>query len=57
MLEKQKKLCPVFKINGTSNTIILPAQLARQYDIVAPSYVTIQGTDNGILIKKARIED
>lgn len=61
MFEKQKKtekkLCPIFRINGTSSTLIIPVQFARHHDIVAPSYVTLTDTQEGILIKKARIEE
>lgn len=55
--KSEKKLCPVFRINGTSSTLIIPVQFARHHDIVAPSYVTLTDMQEGILIKKARIED
>ena len=60
-LEKQKKaekkLRPVFRINGISSTLITPVQFAKHHDIVAPLLVTLTDTQEGILIKKARIED
>lgn len=53
----EKKLVTVFLINGRSSTVIIPIKLARKYGIDKPSHVFIQDTDNGILIRKARIED
>ena len=51
-LENQKKIAPVFLSNGLSSTVIIPIELARKYAIDRPSHVTIEDTQDGILIKK-----
>ena len=50
--ENQKKIAPVFLSNGLSSTVIIPIELARKYAIDRPSHVTIEDTQDGILIKK-----
>ena len=52
---KQKKdvwILPIFVSNGISSTLVIPIDLARKYEIEGPTHVTIQDTQNGILIKK-----
>jgi hypothetical protein len=53
----EKKIVPVFLINGVSTTIIIPKKIARNYVIDRPCHVSVQETDNGILIKKAEFQD
>jgi hypothetical protein len=55
-LENQKKIAPIFLSNGLSSTVIIPIELARKYNIDRPSHVTIEDTDNGILIKKLEVK-
>jgi len=50
-----KKIVPIFLSNGLSSTLIIPIELARKYNIDRPSHVTIEDTDNGILIKKLEV--
>ena len=51
-IENQKKLASIFISNGISSTVIIPIELARKYAIDKPSHVTIEDTQDGILIKK-----
>jgi hypothetical protein len=54
-LENQK-IAPIFLSNGLSSTVIIPIDLARKYAIDRRSYVTIEDTQNGILIKKLEVK-
>jgi hypothetical protein len=54
-LENQKKIAPIFMSNGLSATVIIPIDIARKYAIDRPSHVTIEDTQNGILIKKLEV--
>jgi len=51
-LERDKKIVPIYLSNGLSSTLVIPTQLARRYQIDKPSYVTVEGTKDGILVKK-----
>ena len=51
-LESQKKIASIFISNGISSTVIIPIDLARKYALDKPSHVTIEDTQDGILIKK-----
>jgi hypothetical protein len=53
----EKKIAPIFMSNGLSAMIIIPIELARKYAIDRPSHVTIENTQNGILIKKLGVKD
>ncbi|TLX88720.1 MAG: hypothetical protein E6L04_00100 [Thaumarchaeota archaeon] len=55
--QNQKKIAPIFLSNGLSSTVIIPIELARKYAIDRPSHVTIQDTQNGILIKKLEVKN
>jgi len=50
--QEKKRIVPIFLSNGLSSTLIIPIELARKYNIDRPSHVTIEDTENGILIKK-----
>jgi len=50
--QDQKRISPIFLSNGLSSTLIIPIDLARKYSIDRPSHVTIEDTQNGLLIKK-----
>jgi hypothetical protein len=56
-LENQKKIASIFISNGISATVIIPIDLARKYNIDRPSHVTIEDTQNGILIKKLEVKN
>jgi len=51
-LGNQKRIAPIFLSNGLSSTVIIPIELARKYAIDRPSHVTIEDTQDGILIRK-----
>jgi hypothetical protein len=53
--ENQKKIASIFISNGIFSTIIIPIQLARNYAIDKPFHVTVEGTMDGILIKKLEL--
>jgi hypothetical protein len=55
-LENQKKIATIFMNNGISATVIIPIEFARKYAIDRPSHVTIEDTENGILIKKLEVK-
>jgi len=52
----QKRIASVFMSNGISSTVIIPIELARKYDIDRASYVTVEDTQEGILIKKLEVK-
>jgi hypothetical protein len=54
--ENQRKIVPIFISNGISATVIIPIEFARKYAIDRPSHVTIEDTQNGILIKKLEVK-
>lgn len=56
-LESQKKIASIFISNGISSTVIIPIELARKYAIDRPSHVTIEDTQEGILIKKLEVKN
>ena len=53
----EKKITSIFLSNGKSATMIIPIDLARKYSIDRPSHVTIEDTQNGILIKKLGVKN
>lgn len=55
-LENQMKIAPIFLSNGLSSTLIIPIELARKYSIDRPSHVTIEDTEQGLLIKKLEVQ-
>ncbi|HET6726644.1 MAG TPA: hypothetical protein VFH19_01300 [Nitrososphaeraceae archaeon] len=54
--DNSEKIVPVFLSNGLSSTVIIPIELARKYAIDRPSYVKIENTPSGILIKKLEVK-
>jgi hypothetical protein len=56
-VQNQKKIASIFISNGISSTVIIPIDLARKYNIDRPSHVTIEDTQNGILIKKLEVKN
>ena len=53
----KKKIKSTFLSGKLSATIVIPLNIAKEYGIDKPSNVIIEGTDNGILIRKLRIDD
>jgi hypothetical protein len=54
--ESEKKIAPIFLSDDISSTVIIPIDFARKYAIDRPSHVTIEDTQNGILIKKLEVK-
>jgi hypothetical protein len=54
--ELQKKIGSIFISNGIYSTLVIPKELAKKYAIDRPSHVTIEDTQEGILIKKLEIK-
>ena len=54
--KKQFRISPIFLSNGISSTLVIPIDLARKYEIDRPSHVTIEDTQNGILVKKLEVK-
>lgn len=50
--EREIRVCPIFLVNGYSSNVIIPKSMARNKGIDKPCHVTVQETDDGILIKK-----
>lgn len=50
--KRDKEIVPVYLANGVSSSLTIPIELARNYHINKPTYVTVEGTKDGILIKK-----
>jgi hypothetical protein len=45
----------LFALNNVCTTLTIPKKLARKYGLDKGSYVIIEDTPKGILIKKAKI--
>ncbi|HKQ21420.1 MAG TPA: hypothetical protein VJS91_05235 [Nitrososphaeraceae archaeon] len=54
--KKEIRIAPIFLSNGISSTLVIPIELARKYEIDKPTHVTIQDTQDGILIKKLEVK-
>jgi len=54
---KKQHIAPIFLSNSVSATVIIPIDIARKYEIDRPSHVTIEDTQDGILIKKLVIKN
>lgn len=53
--KRDKEIVPIHLANGVSSSLTIPVELARKYQIDKPSYVTVEATQEGILIKKLEI--
>jgi hypothetical protein len=49
---KGKDIASIYLTNRVSATLIIPIEMARRQGLDQPSRVTIEETDDGILIKK-----
>lgn len=50
--ERKIQVCPIFLQNKYSSTVIIPRSMAKNKGMDNPCHVTVQETDDGILIKK-----
>ena len=53
--KRDKEIVPIHIANGVSSSLTIPIQLARKFGIDRPTYVTVEGTKDGILIKTMEI--
>ena len=53
----EKKIAPIFLLNGLSSTVIIPIEFARKYGIDKRTHVTLEDTNNGILIRKLEVKN
>jgi bifunctional DNA-binding transcriptional regulator/antitoxin component of YhaV-PrlF toxin-antitoxin module len=49
---KSKEITKTWISGQSSCTLIIPKSVAREYGLVEPSHVIVQGTPEGILIRK-----
>jgi hypothetical protein len=56
MSYERTKLTTTFISGKASVTLIIPIHLARQYGIDQPSHVVVEGTEEGILVRKAELK-
>ena len=53
--KRDKEIVPIHIANGVSSSLTIPIQIARKFGIDKPTYVTVEGTKDGILIKPMEI--
>ncbi len=51
----EKEIIKTWLTGRHSCTLIIPKDFAKQYDLDEPSHVIVEGTSNGILIRKLKI--
>lgn len=54
-ISKFKKVTHTFLSGQRSATVIIPIEIARKHGLDTPSNVTVEETDEGILIKKIEV--
>lgn len=54
MIEK-KEVVKTWLAGQHSCTLVIPKEFAKQYGLDEPSHVIVEGTDDGILIRKLKI--
>jgi hypothetical protein len=52
---KMPDIKKIFLLNNVCATVILPAKLARKHGLHKGNHVLIEDTEQGILIKKAKV--
>ncbi len=52
---KEKDIIKTWLAGQRSCTLIIPKDFAREYGLDEPSHVVVEGTPDGILIKKLKI--
>jgi hypothetical protein len=53
--KNQKEIMKTWLTGNRSCTLILPLSVAKEYGLEKPSHVVVEGTAEGILIKKLEI--
>lgn len=51
----RKKITTTFLSGTTSCTLIIAKEIAKKYGIDEPSHVVVEGTEEGILIRKLEV--
>jgi len=54
-MPKLKNITHTYVTGRFSTTLIIPIDIARRYGIDKPSNVIVEGTENGILIRKMEV--
>lgn len=52
---KEKEIIKTWLTGHHSCTLIIPKDFAKEYGLDEPSHVVVEGTPNGILIRKLKI--
>lgn len=55
MKKKEKDIIRTWLTGNHSCTLIIPKDFAKNYGLDKPSHVVVEGTSEGILIKKLKI--
>jgi hypothetical protein len=53
--ENEKEIIKTWLTGQHSCTLIIPKSFAKSYGLDEPSHVVVEGTDNGILIRKLKV--
>jgi hypothetical protein len=53
----RKKITTTFLSGTTSCTLIIAKEIAKKYGIDEPSHVIVEGTEEGILIRKLELDN
>jgi hypothetical protein len=59
VLSKSEKrhISPIYRPNQRSSAVIIPIAMARRLEIDRPCYVILEEKDNGIFLRKLKIEN
>lgn len=52
---KKNKIAKTWISGQNSVTMIIDRKIAEEYDLIDPQYVVLEGTSEGILIKKVNV--
>lgn len=52
---KHKEIMKTWLTGQTSCTLIIPKEIAKKYNLDEPSHVTVEETEDGILIRRLEI--
>lgn len=56
-LFENKEITKTYLSGTHSCVLVIPKNIARHYKIDSPSHVVVEGTEQGILIKKLNLEE
>jgi hypothetical protein len=55
-LTKNQGISKIWLTNDLSATLIIPIDIARKYDLHRGNHVVVEGKEEGILIRKLKLE-